>query len=205
MKKNCLILCLFAAVTVMAGESPWQFSIQTGLSQNVAPEYFTSGWRSGVNFGGGAGYMLKPGMELVGTVCFSQFTFDADEYMEYNELPWEEVIVDGGPAAVLNVNASIKFGLSSDPNPRFKPYLFLGTGLFTQFFPEIDVTYVDDEDTMVDTIESETASALGLATGIGVDIELEGVFFFVELGYCMGLVEDENTAFMPLKVGVHIK
>jgi len=205
MKRICLILCLLAAGALTAGQSPWQFSVNTGLTQNLGSEFFTAGWRSGANFGLGAGYNLKPCVELTGAVCFHQFTFDSDDYRDYINIPYEDPIIDGSPAAILTVNANIKYNISGNSKSRFKPYLYAGPGLFTRFIKDIEVHYYVDNEMDGYIVEGSTKTAPGMMAGAGLDIEIEGVYFFVELGYCLGFIKNDRTSILPFKVGIYIK
>ena len=44
-----------------------------------------------------------------------------------------------------------------------------------------------------------------MMAGAGLDIEIEGVYFFVELGYYLGFIKNDQTSILPLKVGIYIK
>lgn len=205
MKKICLLLVLLISGALLAGQSSWQFYLHTGLSQNLESEFFTSGWRSGANFGVGAEYRLKPRFGLLGALSFHQFTFDAESYADYINEPYEEVIVDGSPAAILTANANMKYTLTGNPKSRFKPYLFAGPGLFIRFIKDIEVSYYVDNETQSYTVDGHTKTAPGIAAGIGLDIEMEGVYFLVELGYVAGFIKNDSTTIIPLKVGIYIK
>lgn len=199
-KYNYIILILILSISILYPQNKRvQIYINSGATFPIQPDRFREHWSVGYNLGIGIGYKLS-----------QSHIFNI--YFNYNLLPLNETdflkkinisnytgSLDGGDVTIRTLTANLKMILS--PEKAATAYLVLGIGYFDISTSELSV----ETNTVTASIRSESEGVFGMFFGLGADLPpSEVVTIFVEVGYGIGLTENELTGYIPLKVGVRL-
>jgi hypothetical protein len=196
-----LLLLLVIQTLPVTGASRPSIYAQTGLSMPASPEDFNSTWRSGYNLGIGLSKRLSSRVEMQSMFEYHNFSLNDMGYLDSVGLTDAAASVSDGTISIMTLFAHIKLLYPPKNSDKVLPYLIGGAGLFHKKSEEIN--YSNGESFF--RIPGKSESALGVDGGLGFDI-LAGAttFLTVEIKIVFGFTGNENTIFIPLKVGVKI-
>ncbi|MCI0706204.1 MAG: porin family protein [Ignavibacteriae bacterium] len=203
----CSLLCLTNALSQEQTEQQPERRIDLFFHAGTAfpsdPSDFPDYWDMGFAFGGGVGYSFSEAFSLSGSIDYSMFPLDEEEFLKilaaFGVPP--DASISGGGISIFTVMANAKAVFNSTPN-SVTPYVTTGIGFFNMSLGDITVTYQGQSGTGE---VNEARSAFSFIIGAGVEIPLGAPTLFIEGKYCLGFTEGDNTGFIPIRAGVKIR
>jgi len=200
-----LILLVFAGSKVMAQQdvevkmSNLFFSMGPALPST--PDTFADYWGLGFNFGLGYGYSPIPALAILATFDYNVFGFNEDDFLRDAGFGGFGLTVDGGAVSIITVAAGIKAGIPRQVG-SVSPYFSATVGLFSASTQDATVSFQGQTQTAQG---SDDTGLSVIATG-GLDIPVGAtVDIFLQAGYGIGFIEEENIGYIPIKGGVNFR
>jgi len=175
------------------------FYAHTGITKPAAPNEFLKSWVMGANVGLGLSLDLSKKVELITLFNYHHLTLNkrgVEDLYDASSL----AAIQGGPAAITNVQLKANFNFPNNSNPDVISYVYSAVG-YSRFHQQEITIY--EEDTNV-SIDSRTAHIPALELGIGLHYLLEGTSLFIEFGANLGFDDPDNMVYIPVRVGVRI-
>lgn len=175
------------------------YYVNTGVAFPSSPDLFSDAWSTGFNFGGGLGKMINKTVELQGYFTYHNFSFDEDGLLSSLGASGVSLSVDGASASIITALANIKLRLQSNPEQKVTPYFGGGAGFFRISLGDASVSGPGGSI----EVGGGSESAIGLAFGAGVDIQLSPrTALFFDGKYSIGFTDVESIQYFPVKVGL---
>lgn len=167
------------------------------------PEDFREFWQFGFNVGAGVGISVWKDLEIVGTFAYHRLPFDDNEFLNEAGAIGVDIAIDGGAITLTALVARLKYNYPSEA--WIQPYLLAGFGAHRRTFDDLDVDVLAGTDlqSFTSTGEDETAFGLDIGGGLGFPV-LPGVQAFVEGGYTLVFMEDDQIRYFPFRFGVAV-
>jgi len=197
-----VFLLIFAQVSFAQGPArKATFLVNAGFAVPSAPEVFADYWKTGINVGGGIGFLLERNLQFQGIVEYNNFAFDEDGFLNALGISGSGVAVDGASASIVTASANLRVLLSTG-SASTAAYLIGGLSFFRLSTSDATVSYIGNSV----TIPGDSETAAGVSFGGGISFEMNPrLDLFVEAKYGIGFTEGESTQYLPLKVGLEFK
>jgi opacity protein-like surface antigen len=190
-----LVLLLIAAAAY--AETNWRPVVYAGGGASIPTSKFHNEFKTGFNFGGGAGVIYKSMFEFTGNVNYSRFPLDQTKFLA-NFTGGSSV--SGGAAKVLNYGAEVKYLIPAGGNQmRLHPYILgrIGAAHLTQ----ADVTVNTSEGSSTNSFSSLNKLTYGGGIGTTIDVN-PNLGLWVE-GRFTGINTPVNkTDYIPIQAGI---
>ncbi len=161
-----------------------------GMGLPMSPEVFSDGWKAGLNFGGGVGYLASPQFEVGGTLYYNSFGLDVPS----------GVGIDGGSFTSLEIMANFKYLIAvGAEDASFKPYLLGKIGMAT--VDVTDITLTEGEYVYTMGVIGETKLAYGFGAGADIAISPKAAVFF-QTNYTFVATSGESMSYLPFSAGI---
>jgi len=218
MKKAILIVVVLFFANNLLAQTKTSVMLNTGLSIPASGEYFSEYWSSSYNFGAGFEFYLNSRLSLLGYIDYNNFSFDMQKAKDKLKTTNQG---EGGAAKILNLSANIKYHLN-DLSQKISPYILAGFGF--SIVSTADLIERTSNGSYRSTISSESANALSINFGFGVEFEVSPMIsIFADARYIISFTDDsiinftvsdnynqdiepytlnENIGYLPLRVGV---
>ena len=184
--------CYSLAVSTAQG-APATGYILGGAAVQEAPLEFERLWKTGVGFSAGVGLPLLSHVELVGSFSIDRFEAEGS----FGPSVLGEPIEDGGNASILALLTELRVHPFSGRIP-IALYFGGGVGFFRMSFEEVRTSAGAD-------VELDAENALAVTGGGGVGLRLKrGVRLILDGHYTIGLTRDEETRYVPIRIGFSI-
>jgi opacity protein-like surface antigen len=198
---SVLVLLLTITLSSPSQEKVNDFYISGGLSFPSGPQVFSDYWKMGFNVGGGFGFPLSTSVSLIAIVDYNNFSFDEEGFLKAFGFSNYGLSITGGSASIFTVNGNIKILLNTTPNTT-SPYIIGGLGFFS--LSTSDVTVSGSGGSV--NVAGDSESAFNVQFGLGIDIPTSSTMnVFIEGRYGIGFTKEENTSFLPIRIGLRIK
>jgi opacity protein-like surface antigen len=193
MKKSLIVFFGVSMLTLSAfAQVPTPFSLYVGgaLSLPNAPDGFKDSFKTGYHGLVGLGYKMGPGFQVVGKVEYHNFGSD------FSSLSG----VEGGNTKMWLFGGDARLALALPAAP-IKPFVFAGAGLAN--VKQSDFT--GDASLITSLTLSYPESQNKLYYNLGGGVELGGgpsFSIFAQVRYVSVSTEGDNTAFVPITIGL---
>jgi opacity protein-like surface antigen len=195
-----LLICIYLLVTVVSfahGKSNPEIYLNGGYSIPSRPQIFAEIWSPGYNVGTGVIYSISPSISLVGSIDYNRFRFDEESFLIRYGFGSLGAETSGGNITIFSVSGSVKINLIAETE-RITPYIIGGIGASRISTSDITVYFAG-----VTNIRGDSETAFTASTGGGMNIILDSrIKLFVQAAYAICLTNDDNTYYLPLKIGL---
>jgi opacity protein-like surface antigen len=175
--------------------------INTGFSIPSAPNEFSDYWKTGFNIGGGIGFPIIRNLRFQVDLEYNSFAFDEDTFIDDLSYGGTGISISGGTASILTAAVNLKALIPTGSYSK-TPYLIGGVSFFALSISDGTVRY----EQYTRTIGGDSDPAIGLSLGAGISFVMNpNMNIFIEARYGIGFTEDEDTQYIPFKVGLEFK
>jgi opacity protein-like surface antigen len=175
--------------------------INTGFSIPTAPDEFSDYWKTGFNIGGGIGFPIIRNLRFQVDLEYNSFAFDEDTFIDDLSYGGTGISISGGTASILTAAVNLKALIPTGSYSK-TPYLIGGVSFFALSISDGTVRY----EQYTRTIGGDSDPAIGLSLGAGISFVMNpNMNIFIEARYGIGFTEDEDTQYIPFKVGLEFK
>ncbi len=195
-----LVLLSVYSLNVFPQENIYKLYLGSGISIPSGPETFSDYWESGYNLNAGFGYAFTSNLSATLMINYNQFTFADEKLLEDAGLNNTGVQIDGGKTYFWAFTANLKYNflVSAD---FISPYVTGGAGYFGLRADPIVLSY----GSFSAATDEASESSFFVNAGAGLEIPISQIFgFFIEANYSIGFTKEENTNYIPLKVGLSL-
>jgi len=194
---NIILIVIIIVFSATAQEKHSAFHFNTGFSVPVSPDNFTDYWQVAYNLGGGVSYYFTPSFSIQAYFDYNNFSVNEDEILEDSGLDDYNVTLSGGNISTTYISGNIQYNII-DTNHKVSPYIFTGVGFLHRGVKDLTIT--DGYDT--EELEGNSDDAFAIDFGAGLQINFAPNFsLFGDVRYLIGFTEDENTIYVPFRVG----
>ncbi len=189
-------IVLLAGLTV-AQAAEKKLQLYLGPAKPLSHE-FAEQRLSGLLVGAGLALPVSRRYELVGVVQYGRFPVNRNKIFSSLGIAPETSLLTAADAELFGLFIKNVIRFPAKKSQKIVSYYYLAPGVQFRFAEDIKIG-TEEEDII---IQNENACQLGIATGIGVIVEMEKMHFFVETGIDLCIQASNTISYLPIKVGI---
>ena len=168
-----------------------------GVTFPLSPKEFSDYWNMGYNLEISLDFGISPIVYLGLEIDYNSFGFNGEKLFKDAGFGSYNFTISGGEASILSAMFDLKIALVKG---AFQPYILLGIGYNNL---ETNDATVSLAGVGRETVNGSSEGGFAYNAGLGFNIPLSvKIYLFFEGKYQSVRVKDENTSFLPLRIGI---